>query len=90
MYSYARSVPAKSAHPHFSDFLLLPLVPKRKVGVTLMECIDRLSNAFVDGRLAEQLTAENTRKMEVEIVGKRKDGRPKRELRGAVGEIIVH
>ncbi len=82
----------KSQHPHFSDFLVLPLIPGRKTALKFMNSISRLSDAFLDGRIDEQLTLEPTRTMEVEVVGKKKDayGKPQRTLKGIVGDIIVH
>lgn len=52
--------------------------------------ISRLSNAFLDNKLNETLNTELTSKMEIEIVGKRKDGRPKRQIKGGPGNIVVH
>ena len=56
-----------------------------------MDVISKLSIAFLDGRLEEVLELIPRRKMDAEIVGKKKNkyGRPKRRLVGSVGEIIV-
>jgi platelet-activating factor acetylhydrolase len=44
---------------------------------------------FLDDRFDEALAKVKTRKMEIAIVGKRKDGRPKRKLVGEPGDVIV-
>jgi platelet-activating factor acetylhydrolase len=54
-----------------------------------MEVITKLSIGFLDETLEQALESVRTRKMEIEIVGKRKDGRPKRKLVGSVGDVIV-
>ncbi|KIY74180.1 hypothetical protein CYLTODRAFT_341028 [Cylindrobasidium torrendii FP15055 ss-10] len=83
---------AGSSHAQFSDFLTLPFVPKRKRGMKIMDCVDRLSNAFVDGRLEEQLEGETRRNMEVITLPGKKDkwGQAPRKLAGDLGDIIVH
>lgn len=75
-------------HASFSDFPVLPLI-RKKSAHKLMTTITELSIAFLDGTLENTLDEFPTRKMEVEIVGKKKDGRPKRKLIGSVGDIIV-
>lgn len=55
-----------------------------------MDAITRLSVSFLQGNLEEELKVMSTRPMEVKVVGKRKDGRPKRQLVGVAGDIIVH
>ncbi|KAK0230986.1 platelet-activating factor acetylhydrolase, isoform II-domain-containing protein [Armillaria fumosa] len=79
----------RARHESFSDFPLLPWV-RDKTSVELMKSISRLSNAFLDNRLNETLNTELTSKMEVEIVGKRKDGRPKRQMKGGPSNSVVH
>ncbi|KAK0498588.1 platelet-activating factor acetylhydrolase, isoform II-domain-containing protein [Armillaria luteobubalina] len=79
----------RARHESFSDFPLLPWV-RDKTSVGLMKSISRLSNAFLDNRLNETLNTELTSKMEIEIIGKRKDGRPKRQMKGGLGNIVVH
>lgn len=58
----------------------------------MMRLIARLSNAFLDGGLSEQLKLERVVEMEVQVDGKKKNayGKPKRKLRGAVGDVIIH
>lgn len=58
----------------------------------LMDLTVDLSIAFLDGRIDEAVSGmgPRARKMEVEEVGKRKDGRPKRQLVGEVGDVVVH
>ncbi|SJL01785.1 uncharacterized protein ARMOST_05108 [Armillaria ostoyae] len=79
----------RARHESFSDFPLLPWV-RDKTSVGFMMSISRLSNAFLDNKLNETLNTELTSKMEIEIVGKRKDGRPKRQIKGGPGNIVVH
>lgn len=54
-----------------------------------MEVIAKLSIGFLDGQLEKVLESVPKRKMEIEIIGKRKDGWPKRKLVGSAGDIIV-
>ncbi|KAF8897699.1 platelet-activating factor acetylhydrolase [Infundibulicybe gibba] len=77
-----------SQHHSFSDAQVLPLI-RRKSSEMLLEVIARLSVAFLDGRLDSLLEETPTIPMRVEIIGKRKDGRPKRKLVGNVGDIVV-
>lgn len=81
----------RAEHISFSDFPLLPLIRRAKA-VVLMDLTTDLSLAFLDGRVDEALSGMGlrARKMEVEEVGKRKDGRPKRQLVGEVGDVVVH
>uniref|UniRef100_A0A0W0EZD9 1-alkyl-2-acetylglycerophosphocholine esterase n=1 Tax=Moniliophthora roreri TaxID=221103 RepID=A0A0W0EZD9_MONRR len=79
----------RSKHPDFSDFPVLPLI-QRKGPVKIMEIIEQLSLSFLNDKLNQKLELEKTRKMEVEIVGRRKDGRPKRRIVGELGDIVVH
>ncbi|KZP24695.1 hypothetical protein FIBSPDRAFT_856902 [Athelia psychrophila] len=81
----------RAEHISFSDFPLLPLIRRGKA-VALMDLTVELSVAFLDGRVDEAVAAmgPRARKMEVEEVGKRKDGRPKRRLVGEVGDVVVH
>ncbi|KAJ6598884.1 platelet-activating factor acetylhydrolase, isoform II-domain-containing protein [Mycena vulgaris] len=78
-----------SQHVSFSDFPVLPLV-RTKAATTLMERAAALSLAFLDGALDAALERLPTREMEEKVIGKRKDGRPKRTLVGAVGDVVVH
>jgi platelet-activating factor acetylhydrolase len=79
----------RAEHASFSDFPLLPIL--RRAGAQIvMDLLSKLSLAFLDGQMEEALGEVKTRKMEVEIIGKLKDGKPKRRLIGEVGEIIIH
>lgn len=77
-------------HATFSDFPALPLV-RRSGSEVFMDIISKLSIAFFDGELEQALGSTSTRKMEIEIMGKKKDtyGGPKRKLSGSVGDIII-
>lgn len=81
----------RARHAAFSDFPLLPLV-RTKSAQKFIDIVADVSIAFLDSeeQFKEKLETMETRKMEVEIIGKRKDGRPKRRLVGTLGEIIVH
>jgi platelet-activating factor acetylhydrolase len=57
---------------------------------TLMGLISKLSQAFLDGNIEAALGDVGTRKLEIEIIGKKKDGKPKRRCIGQVGEVIIH
>jgi len=81
--------PVGSQHASFSDFPLLPVI-RSKAAQTLIEVSAKLAVAFLDGRLEEELGEVGTRKMEIEIKGKRKDGKPKRRLVGSVGDVVAH
>ncbi|KAJ7094602.1 platelet-activating factor acetylhydrolase, isoform II-domain-containing protein [Mycena belliarum] len=80
-----------SQHASFSDFPVLPLVRTKAAG-TLINVTAKLSLAFLDGpsALDAMLKRVPTRRMEEKIIGKRKDGRPKRTLVGNVGDVVVH
>ncbi|KAJ7590934.1 platelet-activating factor acetylhydrolase, isoform II-domain-containing protein [Mycena floridula] len=78
-----------SMHASFSDFPLLPFV-RSKASQKLMDVLSHLSVGFLDDELSETLEHLDSRTMEVEIVGTRKDGRPKRKLAGEAGHIIIH
>ncbi|KAJ7180278.1 platelet-activating factor acetylhydrolase, isoform II-domain-containing protein [Mycena crocata] len=78
-----------SQHVSFSDFPVLPLV-RTKAATALIELTATLSVAFLDGTLDATLERVPTKTMEVKIIGKRKDGRPKRTIVGEVGDIVVH
>lgn len=79
----------RAEHVSFSDFPLLPIL-RRASAQILMDLTSKLSLAFLDGDLDDVLKNVKTRKMEIEIIGKRKDGRPKRQIIGDVGDVIVH
>lgn len=78
-----------SQHASFSDFPVLPVV-RTKAAETLIDLTAKLSLAYLDDTLDTALERVPTRKMEEKVIGKRKDGRPKRTLIGEVGEIVVH
>ncbi|KNZ74816.1 Platelet-activating factor acetylhydrolase [Termitomyces sp. J132] len=77
-----------SKHEVFSDFPSLPIIGS-SAAKTNMKIISRLSIAFLNDKLEEALISISTREMEIEVVGKRKDGKPKRKLIGNVGDVIV-
>lgn len=54
-----------------------------------MNAIAKISIGFLDGQLEQVSESVPNRKMEIEIIGKRKDGRPKRKLVGSAGDVIV-
>jgi len=76
-------------HISFSDFPLLPII-RRASAEILMHLIFKLSLAFLDGNIDDALRDVRTRKMEIEVIGKNKDGKPKKRCIGEVGEVIVH
>jgi len=78
-----------SKHASFSDFYVLPMF-RTKAAEVLLDTIATLSFAFLDGTLDATLQRVPTREMEVKVVGKRKDGRPKRRIVGKVGDVIAH
>lgn len=55
-----------------------------------MDLNAKLSLAFLDGDIEDALGNVKTRKMEVNVIGQLKDGKPKRQLVGEVGEVIIH
>lgn len=67
---------------------MLPLVRSNK-SKRLMETIARLSTAFFDDRTQEVINGLPRRNMEIEVIGVKPDGKPKRRLIGRAGEIIV-
>ncbi|KAJ7178964.1 platelet-activating factor acetylhydrolase, isoform II-domain-containing protein [Mycena filopes] len=78
-----------SQHHSFSDFPVLPLI-RTKSAAKLMDLTALLTLAFLDDTLDTALERVPTKPMEEKIIGKRKDGRPKRTLVGEVGDVIVH
>ncbi|KAJ6490411.1 platelet-activating factor acetylhydrolase, isoform II-domain-containing protein [Mycena vitilis] len=78
-----------SQHSSFSDLPVLPLI-RTKDGTTLMDLTATLSLAFLDGTFDAALERVPIKEMEIKIIGKRKDGRPKRTLVGEVGDVVVH
>jgi len=55
----------------------------------IFDTIAKLSVAFLDQRLGEELKETKTTKMEIKIIGVKKDGKPKRKLIGEPGDVIV-
>ena len=72
----------------FSDIHVLPLIGK-KTGRLVLDIIFNLSLAFLDDRLDEAIRQIPTTKMEIKVIGVKKNGEPKRRLAGNVGDIIV-
>ncbi|KAG7096762.1 hypothetical protein E1B28_004174 [Marasmius oreades] len=79
----------RSVHYDFSDFSWLPFLRKKSKNV-LLEHIEGLSISFLDGTIEETLEQMQTRSFDVQVVGKKKDGRPKRQITGELGDIIIH
>ncbi|KAF8914180.1 platelet-activating factor acetylhydrolase, isoform II-domain-containing protein [Gymnopilus junonius] len=77
-----------SVHISFSDFPVLPVV-RRKFALHIMDVISQLSLSFLENKLEETLHTISTTKMEIEIIGVRKDGKPKRKLIGKPGDVVV-
>ncbi|KAG6869331.1 hypothetical protein C0993_000084 [Termitomyces sp. T159_Od127] len=75
-------------HEAFSDFPSLPIIGSSAAN-TIMNIISKLSIAFLNNELEEDLSSASIREMEIKVIGKRKDGKPKRKLIGDVGDIIV-
>jgi len=87
----------KSTHMQFSDFLLLPLIPGKQGASTVMDRIEQLSIAFLNEhpfsvRRAIEHQGLTPRKMVVTTIPGKKDkyGKPKRDLEGRIGDIILH
>ncbi|KAF8165535.1 platelet-activating factor acetylhydrolase, isoform II-domain-containing protein [Crassisporium funariophilum] len=77
-----------SEHVSFSDFPVLPII-RKKAARPILDTIANLSLAFLDDSLEEALRDVPTRKMEIKIVGVKKDGKPKKKLVGNVGDVIA-
>lgn len=77
-----------SKHVSFSDFPVLPLLGRR-LAKDIFGTIADISVGFLDDQFEETLERVKTRKMEIKIIGKKKDGRPKRKLVGEPGDVIV-
>jgi platelet-activating factor acetylhydrolase len=82
-------VAVKSKHESFSDFLVFPII-RSSAAVKIMDVLGMLCLAFLDGNLEDALASLSTRTMTTKVVGKKKDGRPKRALVGEVGDVVVH
>ncbi|KAF9268144.1 hypothetical protein L218DRAFT_892916 [Marasmius fiardii PR-910] len=79
----------RAIHYDFSDFAYLPLLRKKSKAL-ILEHIEGMSLAFLDGTIEEKLKQMKTRTLDIKVVGKRKDGRPKRQIVGEIGDIIIH
>lgn len=80
---------ARSHHVSFSDFPLFPII-RRKSASLFMDLISKLSVSFLDDCLDKTLEELPTRDMVVKVIGTKKNGKPKRQLIGGVGDVIVH
>ncbi|KAF9247381.1 platelet-activating factor acetylhydrolase [Melanogaster broomeanus] len=84
---------ARAQHTSFSDFPILPLA-SRKAARLILEKILQLSLAFLDAdsdaSSSEAIANSSAKKMEVIVIGQRDDGRPRRQIVGDVGDVIVH
>ncbi|KAH7914420.1 tRNA synthetases class I, catalytic domain-containing protein [Hygrophoropsis aurantiaca] len=78
-----------SQHTSFSDFPVLPLVA-RKPGHLIMNKIVQLSLAYFEDNLDRTLDAHSTSNMEIAIIGRKPDGKPKRKIIGEVAEVICY
>ncbi|KAJ8086824.1 hypothetical protein PM082_005649 [Marasmius tenuissimus] len=76
-------------HQDFSDFTWLPFVRKKSKRI-LLEHMENMSISFLDGNIEERLKDLPPCKFEIRVVGKKKDGSPKREIVGELGDVIVH
>jgi len=76
-------------HVAFSDFPVLPIINK-KSALPILRTICKLSLAFLEGDLKQSLEEVSKTKLEVEVIGVKKDGKPKRRLIGKLGQVIVH
>ena len=77
-----------SRHTSFSDFNILPVVgPKHEKAI--IDRIGALALAFLDDKLDDGIAAVPTTELKEEIVGVKKDGKPKRKLLGNIGDVIV-
>ncbi|TFK22339.1 hypothetical protein FA15DRAFT_622679 [Coprinopsis marcescibilis] len=77
-----------SKHTSFSDFPILPII-SGKTARNIFNTIADVSVAFLDNRFEEQLKDAKIVKMEPKIIGVKKDGKPRRKLAGAPGDVIV-
>lgn len=67
----------------------MPLV-KTKDALKLHDIIMAASLAFLDSNFEQYIEEALIREMEALVIGIKPNGRPKRKLRGDVGDIIVH
>ncbi|KAL0573965.1 hypothetical protein V5O48_007980 [Marasmius crinis-equi] len=71
------------------DFTWLPLIGSKAKRI-LLEYIENFTISFLDGRIEEKLKNLKPCELEIRIIGKKKDGSPKREIVGELGDVIVH
>jgi platelet-activating factor acetylhydrolase len=77
-----------SRHQEFSDYAVLP-IGRTKNGPLILSRISDLVLAFLDDKLEEAITSVPTTELEEIIVGVEKGGKPKRNLLGNVGDVII-
>ena len=66
----------------------MPVVgPKHEKAI--IDRIGALALAFLDDKLDDGIAAVPTTELKEEIVGVKKDGKPKRKLLGNIGDVIV-
>jgi len=78
-----------SKHQSFSDFPILPFI-KMRDSLKLHDIIANASLAFLDANFEQYIEETLTREMEPFVIGVKPNGKPKRKLRGDVGDMIVH
>ena len=78
-----------SKHQSFSDFPILPFI-KTRDSLKLHDLIANASLAFLDSDFEQYIEGTLTREMEAFVIGVKPNGKPKRKLRGDVGDMIVH
>jgi len=69
---------------------VLPVIGK-KAARLILDTISNLSLAFLDDELDEAVRQIPIAKMEIKVIGNKKDayGKPKRKLVGNIGDVIV-
>ena len=78
-----------SKHISFSDFPILPCVSSKGARL-ILDRILHLSLAFLDGKERGATLDSPAKKMKIRVIGKRADGRAKRQLVGDLCDVIVH
>lgn len=78
----------RSRHVSFSDFPTLPLVSTKTTRL-VMNRISSLCLTFLDGNTNEKIDSLLPKRMVVKVTGRRSDGRPKRQLVGNPGDIVI-
>ena len=77
-----------SRHTSFSDFNILPVIGQKHERA-IIDRIGALALAFLDDKLDDGIAAVPTTELKEEIVGVKKNGKPKRKLLGNVGDVII-